>query len=54
MFHKENEKVEQSMMKAMQAGYFCLFLIEVNPSAADSVGHWMSILSEADTKREEI
>ena len=27
----------QSMMKARQAGYFCIILIVENPSAADSV-----------------
>jgi len=37
VFHEGREKVLQSVMKARQAGYFCLFLIVENPSAADSV-----------------
>merc|ERR1719369_551738 len=37
VFHEGREKVLQSVMRARQAGYFCLFLIVENPSAADSV-----------------
>ena len=37
VFHEGREKVMQSMMKARQAGYFCIILIVENPSAADSV-----------------
>eukprot|EP00092_Neocalanus_flemingeri_P022654 GFUD01024574.1.p1 GENE.GFUD01024574.1~~GFUD01024574.1.p1 ORF type:complete len:2240 (+),score=854.36 GFUD01024574.1:478-6720(+) len=37
VFHEGRDKVLQSVMKARQAGYFCLFLIVENPSAADSV-----------------
>merc|ERR1712106_1134150 len=37
VFHEGREKVLQSVMKARQAGYFCLFLIVENPSAPDSV-----------------
>merc|ERR1712179_198968 len=37
VFHEGREKVLQAVMKARQAGYFCLFLIVENPSAPDSV-----------------
>merc|ERR1712142_640778 len=37
VFHEGKEKVMQAVMKARQAGYFCLFLIVENPSAPDSV-----------------
>merc|ERR1712130_1051197 len=37
VFHEGREKVMQAVMKARQAGYFCLFLIVENPSAPDSV-----------------
>ena len=37
VYHEGRDKVQQTVMKARQAGYFCLFLIVENPSAHDSV-----------------
>ena len=37
IFHEGKEKVMQSVRRARQAGYFCLFLIVENPTAKDSV-----------------
>ena len=37
IFHEGREKVTQAVMKARQAGYFCLFLIVENPENKDSV-----------------
>merc|ERR1712098_536364 len=36
VFHEGREKVMQAVMKARQAGYFCLFLIVESPSTPDS------------------
>merc|ERR1719382_451228 len=37
IFHEGKEKVSQAVMRARQAGYFCLFLIVENPENKDSV-----------------
>merc|ERR1712227_1157507 len=37
IFHEGKEKVMQSVRRARQAGYFCLFLIVENPTAKDIV-----------------
>ena len=37
IFHEGKEKVNQAVMRARQAGYFCLFLIVENPENKDSV-----------------
>merc|ERR1719270_970044 len=37
IFHEGKEKVRQAVMRARQAGYFCLFLIVENPENKDSV-----------------
>jgi len=37
IFHEGREKVTQAVMRARQAGYFCLFLIVENPENKDSV-----------------
>jgi len=37
IFHEGKDKVNQAVMRARQAGYFCLFLIVENPDNKDSV-----------------
>ena len=37
VYPEGRDKVQQTVTKARQAGYFCLFLIVENPSAHDSV-----------------
>ena len=37
IFHEGKEKVSQAVIRARQAGYFCLFLIVENPENKDSV-----------------
>ena len=37
IFHEGKEKVNQAVMRARQAGYFCLFLVVEDPENKDSV-----------------
>ena len=37
IFHEGKDKVNQAVMRARQAGYFCLLLIVENPENKDSV-----------------